>query len=95
MSKNTASKDYPFVVITFLAILFVFGVWLWTYYSLKDLDETHRGTFGDMFGGANALFSGLAFTGIIITILLQRKELSLQRQELSETRKELKRSAIA
>ncbi len=46
-----------------------------------------RGTFGDMFGGVNALFSGLAFTGIIFTILLQRKEFELQREELKATRK--------
>ena len=54
---------------------------------------TDRGTFGDLFGVVNALFSGLAFAGIIYTILLQRTELKLQRQELKETRLELKRSA--
>ena len=31
--------------------------------------------FGDSFGGVNALFSGLAFAGIIYTILLQQKEI--------------------
>ena len=35
-----------------------------------------RGLFGDMFGAMNALFGGLAFAGIIYTILLQRVELS-------------------
>ncbi len=58
-------------------------------------DWSKRGAFGDAFGGINALFSGMAFGGIIYTILLQRKELRLQRLELSETRKELKRSAEA
>jgi hypothetical protein len=47
------------------------------------------GVFGDMFGVANALFSGLAFVGIIIAILLQRQELSLQRLELEATREEM------
>lgn len=47
-----------------------------------------RGQFGDQFGAVNALFSGLAFAGIIFTILLQRRDLSLQREELEETRKE-------
>jgi hypothetical protein len=41
-----------------------------------------------MFGVVNALFSGLAFAGIIFTILLQRKELKYQREELSATRSE-------
>lgn len=46
------------------------------------------GTFGDTFGALNALFSGLAFAGVIVTILIQRSELQLQRTEMQETRKE-------
>ena len=53
------------------------------------------GTFGDTFGAANALFPGLAFGGVIIAILLQRKELELQRKELELTRNELARTAEA
>jgi hypothetical protein len=53
------------------------------------------GTFGDMFGAVNSLFTGLAFAGLIITILLQKQELALQRQELRETKEELRRSADA
>jgi hypothetical protein len=53
-------------------------------YGMND-----RGTFGDMFGAINALFSGLAFAGVIYAILLQRIELRLQRNELSLTRQEL------
>lgn len=53
------------------------------------------GQFGDMFGAVNTLFSGLAFAGIIYTILLQRNELSLQRKELEDTRAELKLSREA
>lgn len=51
--------------------------------------EDGRGTIGDMFGAVNALFSGLAFAGLIITLLYQKEELSLQRAELSQTRQEL------
>lgn len=42
-----------------------------------------RGLFGDKFGSINALFSGLAFAGIILTLLLQRRELSESRREVS------------
>lgn len=48
-----------------------------------------RGTFGDMFGAINALFSGLAFSVLIYTMILQRIELKLQREELRSTRAEL------
>lgn len=47
------------------------------------------GEFGDMFGAVNAAFSGLAFLGVIVAILLQKRELSLQRKELEQTREEL------
>lgn len=42
-----------------------------------------------MFGAVNALFSGLAFAGLIVTLLYQKEELKLQREELKETRNEL------
>lgn len=40
------------------------------------------GEFGDQYGVLNTLFTGLAFVGLIATILLQRKDLALQRKEL-------------
>ena len=63
------------------------------YQSLPDWPT--RGQFGDVFGAVNALFSGLAFAGLIYTVFLQREELSLQRKELELTRQELQRSAHA
>jgi len=54
-----------------------------------------RGQFGDMFGAVNALFSGLAFAGVIIALVFQRRELELQRKELALTRQELSRAAEA
>ncbi|MDG3006426.1 hypothetical protein [Paludisphaera mucosa] len=33
------------------------------------------GTFGDMFGALNCLFSGAAFVGVVYAVLLQRREL--------------------
>ncbi len=57
-----------------------------TFIDAKDI----RGQFGDQFGSVNALFSGFALAGIIYTIVLQKKELSLQREELKDTRKEFK-----
>jgi hypothetical protein len=48
----------------------------------------NAGVAGDMFGAANALFSGLAFACLILALRMQREELSLQRQELKDTRDE-------
>jgi hypothetical protein len=67
----------------------VIVVWAVSGYWLAGKGLQERGTFGDMFGAVNALFSGLAFAGVIIAILLQRGELRLQREELTLTREEL------
>lgn len=48
-----------------------------------------RGQFGDSFGAVNALFSGLAFGGVICAILLQKRELKLQRKTLEATQVEI------
>lgn len=78
--------DKRIYVIGIISVLVILGLWILTFFLLKGVDN--RGTLGDMFGTINALFSGLAFAGIIFTILLQRKELKLQRDELKSTRKE-------
>ena len=82
IKKNTLS------IVAITAILLVFGLWIGTFFYFQSFENEDRGTFGDMFGTVNSLFSGLAFAGIVITILLQKKELSLQRKELKLTRKE-------
>jgi len=77
-----------------LLLLAVVIVLVWTvqamliYYFLNDWQQ--RGTFGDMFGAINSLFTGLAFGGLIYTVLLQREDLALQREELRLTRDELR-----
>lgn len=82
----------------FVSIIWLFNglVYPWIVPSLGD-----RALNGDAFGAANALFSGLAFAGLIYTILMQREELALQRNELrlqreemAESRGELKNQAL-
>lgn len=58
-------------------------------------DWSKSGAFGSTFGASNTLFSGLALAGVIITIIIQkkelenqRKEMQLQRDEMQQTRKE-------
>ena len=84
-------RNFIYLMIVVLAVWLIYASLL---YLLSDKWD-HRGAFGDMFGAINALFSGLAFAGIIFTILLQKEELRLQRNELELTREELKRTASA
>lgn len=59
------------------------------YFTLDSCEE--RGTYGDMYGALNTLFSGFAFVGIIISILMQNKEISMQRDDLKLQREEMEK----
>ncbi len=58
-------------------------------YPIDEVSINKSGVFGDSFGVLTALFSGLAFAGIIISIKMQNKQLRLQRKELTLTRLEV------
>jgi len=92
--ENEKDKYFPLfirIAIGFLILAFVFPFIVNGFFA----DWAKSGTFGDTFGALNAIFSGLALAGVIVTILIQRTELknqrlelSLQRNEMKETRKE-------
>ncbi|WP_438423277.1 hypothetical protein [Aquimarina macrocephali] len=93
-NKEAKKTNYFVIISSLLAVISILAVLLLNLTFITKKPEI-RGTFGDMFGFSNAIFSGLAFAGIIITIILQKNELTLQREELKETRDELSRSAQA
>ena len=62
------------------------GPLLVTYLFSDQIDN-----LGKMSNSLNALFSGLAFAGLVFAILLQRRELELQREELDETGETLRK----
>lgn len=98
MVNENMNKNKKFILILVLAFLVIFAVWLvyWIFVrNYEFLKFVNSGVFGDSFGALNALFSGWAFAGIIITIFMQREELKLQRNELSLQRVETKRLADA
>ena len=83
-----------------LGLLLLFG--LLEKASLSSLNMSSLGQAGDLFGGVNALFTGLAFAGLVFTIMLQRRDLQmqsealdLQSKELAATRAEVQKSAEA
>lgn len=78
-------------LLVILGVLYLYSVWINSRYTVL----ANRGLFGDKFGAPNALFSGLAFVGIIYAILLQRQELGLQRKELRSAVEESHRTTEA
>ena len=67
-----------------LGIIGIFIAWSLTFTLFKIFrDSQDRGTFGDMFGAVNALFSGTAAILMFYAIRLQSKELSQTNREMS------------
>jgi len=58
------------------------GIWEMVFCSP---DGCSAGEFGDRFGGVNALFSGIALVGVVVTIRVQFQELRLQHEELEKS----------
>lgn len=52
------------------------------------------GAFGDTFGALNALFAGLAFAGLIVTIRQQAKDLRATKEEMRNTNCEFARQTL-
>ncbi|WP_323881400.1 putative phage abortive infection protein [Aeromonas caviae] len=88
------SRRFIFVVLCLMPFLFVSLLW-WKYPTwivhewMFDKLLTGKvfapslGEFGDVYGALNTLFSGLAFSGVIISIVLQSIELRATRKEMN------------
>jgi hypothetical protein len=69
------------MVVVIVAIVFGYlGVLLYLTSPISSYSMSSAAILGDSFGIVNALFSGLAFAGLIITVLLQREELRESRE---------------
>lgn len=88
-NEETKSRLWIWIIIAIVGVIAMWGLSWWGINKFID-DPTNQGTFGDMFGAVNALFSGLAFAGLIATLLYQREELKLQRKELNEQKLEFR-----
>lgn len=89
--KSEESKEVrllPRILISGVVVTFI---WVSAMFSIScyfpELEE--RGQFGDMFGSVNALFAGLAFSGVIWAIIIQKQELELQRKEIRGQKEQL------
>lgn len=103
-TSDTKTRIFVGICYTTIAVVVFFGVWyVWNtvgHSPLKNVDSAigdfpTAGQFGDSFGYINSLFSGFAFAGVILTILLQWNELRLQRIEINESQKVWRESAAA
>lgn len=81
---KSLKENFPFWVCVVTAVIVVFGICISLILPLEE-----RGIFGEMFGAISALFTGIAFAGIVVTMHQQRNVLESQRNELELQRGEL------
>jgi len=76
--------------LAFPVLFVIIGIWIggWFFSSSPELAVLTNQPVNDIFNSLNALFAGLAFGGVIITVYLQI-------EELEDTRKELTKSSEA
>jgi hypothetical protein len=72
-----------------LLLALVFGLWLWLPGYLRKAEPV---SFGDSFDAVGALFTGLAFAGLIFTIFLQQRQIKLPREDFVSQIEEMKLS---
>ncbi|MDX7923378.1 putative phage abortive infection protein [Aeromonas media] len=88
------SRRFIFVVLCSMPFVFVSLLWWkyptwivheWVFDKLLTgkVFAPSLGEFGDVYGALNTLFSGLAFSGVIISIVLQSIELRATRKEMN------------
>lgn len=82
--KNEA-ESYTQYCLIFLAVFF-----LWAVMSMVSFLLSTNGfgaasaSFGDSFGAVNALFSGLAMSGVVVALVIQSKDFSLAQTQRLE-----------
>jgi hypothetical protein len=90
--QDDAKLSSPFkYLLMFGVVSLVVGI-AWWRVTMWFVHEYHGGKgeeaqqLAESFGAVNALFSALAFGGVIITLWMQREELELQRREIRASR---------
>lgn len=94
MKEIKETNFNQWIITAIILVLIIFSI-IWSLNRYWYEIPPTAAEFGDSFGLANVIFSALAFAFLIVTALMQRKELELQRKELTETRRELKKAAEA
>lgn len=60
----------------------VFWLFYRGYFPMQGDNFEQRGQFGDSFGVLNSLFTGLGFGGLVVTLILQQRQISQQENEI-------------
>ncbi|CVE52083.1 hypothetical protein [Serratia marcescens] len=79
---NWIKKNYIFIIPFTIISLIYFGFMIYIIHKVSETDSlSSLGSFGDSFGILNALFSGLGFSGLLITLFYQQRQINSQENE--------------
>ena len=87
--NNGRLKTKTIFVVAVCIVIVICVSYFLLFYFIVPVNMEKRGQFGDMFGFIGALFSGLAFAGLIVTMLQQREDLQNQKDEIKLQRQDL------
>ncbi len=95
--SENADKTRSFFAVFVCVGIGVFALWALWWFCVSKFGgcAPEQGQLGDLFGGINALFSGLALAGIVTALVLQSQELKFQKEDLELNRHELRKTAEA
>lgn len=93
--NNGRLKTKTIFVVAVCIVIVICVSYFLLFYFIVPVNMEKRGQFGDMFGFIGALFSGLAFAGLIVTMLQQREDLQNQKDEIQLQRKDLEAQTAA
>lgn len=79
--------------VVFVAVSWIAYVFYFSYIGVETLEDAAH--FGDMFGGLNAAFAGLAFVGLLATIRYQHRELMDSRADAEDLKKSVEQMTKA
>ncbi len=93
--KSSSSISRPLGRLFICAFLVVLGMWASSVLAIISIarNAEHAANIVDATGLANTVFSGLAFAGLLVTVILQSVELRHQRHELRSSRLEQRKNA--
>lgn len=92
-TKSHQNQQWLFLIPIILVGGYLFFI-LWLTQPISVLSIDKAGVLGDSFGMLNALFTGLAFAGLYLTLKLQQEDLKMMSKESADTREEMKQARI-
>ena len=91
LSQNIHKFLGALIIVSAVCIIIVISTYIKYFPGPISFDNQKWGTFGDFIGGTlNPILSFLSFIALLITIILQSKELSLSTKELTNSATALK-----